>query len=282
VKPLFEHGSARPPALVLAAWLVAAFLSTVCGIGGGLFAVPILHYLGALPMRVAIGTSLLLVCVLSATATAAEASHAASALSAPIAALLIAGGMLGARAGFAVAQRMETVLLKKLFVLVLVFSGVRILALDPGVLERAGDAAVFRATLGSSLAVAAIGFAGGFLAPLLGVGGGLIVVPALLLTMDSVGYLEARANSLAMTVVVSAQSAWLYLRARLVHVESAPWYAGGAGAAALLGVFAVHQPGWVAIARVILASVLLCVAARFAWDAWRLPRPGGARGEASE
>jgi hypothetical protein len=60
------------------AWLVLAglaigFLGSWCGIGGGLFAVPLLHFVRKLELRAAVATALVLVLATSTAATAAEA-----------------------------------------------------------------------------------------------------------------------------------------------------------------------------------------------------------------
>ena len=47
----------RPPVWVALPWLAAAFLATICGIGGGLFAVPLLHYVAKQQLRTAVGTA---------------------------------------------------------------------------------------------------------------------------------------------------------------------------------------------------------------------------------
>jgi len=263
-----HNARSRPAPWVLGLWLATSFLSSICGIGGGLFAVPILHYLVGLPIRHAIGTSLVTVFVLSATATAAEAGHAGSALDLPVVALLLAGGYAGAQIGFRVAKRLDARLIKRLFVIVLVFAGLRVLALDAAAEGSAvrGDSVL---DLARCIWVVAIGFGGGFLAPLLGVGGGVIVVPALFLTLPGLGYLEARACSMAMTVDTSAQSSVLYLRARSVDLPSARWFAAATAVGSVLGVFAVHQPGWADAARVSMALVMLVVAARIGWDVAR-------------
>ena len=252
---------------VLGLWLCLAFLSALAGIGGGLFAVPVLHYLVGLPMRVAIGTSLVLVFTLSIVATGAEALHPQSALDLHVVLLLLAGGYVGARLGFLAAQRLDTMLLKRMFVVVLVISMLRVLAVGSG--GHGGPPSVQPTDWLQNLAVVLIGVGGGFIAPLLGVGGGLFVVPALFLGLPSIGYLEARACSIAMTVVTSAQSSILYLRAGQIEVAHARRFALTTAVGAILGVYAVHRPGWAELARLVMAGMLLFVAARFAWDTTR-------------
>jgi uncharacterized membrane protein YfcA len=246
-------------------WVAAAFLATICGIGGGLFAVPLLHYVGKLPLRTAVGTSLVLVLVLALTATAAEAARADSALEWRVAGLLIVGGVPGAQLGFRFAQKLKTNVLKRVFVVVLLLAGLRILFVPSG-----GGAGSGASLSGLELAlVPLVGLGGGFVAPLLGIGGGLVVVPALFLGFAPLGYLEARACSLAMSVAAAGWSVTRYLRTGEVHLPSAAVLAVSTVIGAVAGVLTVHRAGWSDVARTVMGLVLLFVAARFAVDVWR-------------
>ena len=245
-------------------WAAAAFVSSLCGIGGGLFAVPLLHYLGGLPLKRAVATSLCLVLTLSLTATAVEGLHVASGLRGEVVACLILGGWLGARAGLRVAERIDVKLLKRLFVVVLLFAAARIFMLDALVDTSAGSGV----SLGplTACVVVAVGMGAGFIAPLLGVGGGVIAIPALFLSLPSITYLEARACSMAMTIFVSGQSVHAYWKRGEINLPRAGGLIVGTLVGALAGVFAVHLEGWAALARNAMAVVLLLVAVRFAVD----------------
>lgn len=262
---------AGPAAWVGLLWVAASFLSAVCGIGGGLFAVPVLHYLAGLEMKRAVGTSLVLVLVLSATGTLVELLHADSALDALTVGLLVLGGFAGARTGFAVSQRVGSLWLKRVFAVVLLLAAVRLLGLDARVAAGAGPGLEGLTTVQGAI-VLAIGFAGGFVAPLLGVGGGLVVIPALLLSLPGFSYLQARACSTALSVFTSSQSAALHARAGNVDRRLAWRFALLTALGSAAGVLAVHQPGWAGGARVAMALILLFVAGRFGWDALRARR----------
>ena len=259
------------PAWVGLLWVAAAFLSAVCGIGGGLFAVPVLHYLCGLDMKRAVGTSLLLVFALSTTGTLVELLHADSALDGPTVALLVVGGYLGARTGFALSRRIDALWLKRVFALVLVVSAVRILGLDARAAATGGIGLQGLSTAQMGI-VLLVGFGGGFVAPLLGVGGGLVVIPALLLSLQDVSYLQARACSTALSVFTSSQSAALHWRAGNVDRRLAWRFALLTVLGSVVGVLAVHQPGWSGAARSAMALILLFVAGRFAWDVLRARR----------
>jgi len=244
---------------------------TVCGIGGGLFAVPLLHYVYKLPLREAVGTSLVLVAASTTSATVSEVLREDAALHLPSILALVSASVCGARIGFVVARRIDAVRLKQVFCGVLLFVAARIVTGDQPQ-EQAGGIALL-ADIGFGgldyLKIAAIGLVGGFVSPLLGVGGGLVAVPALVLLVEPLGYLGARAASLAMSMFNAWLSIALYQRIGGVRWSFGVWLAAGALGGAVLGVWAVHNPGLVPIARILLAVTLTLVAARFALDAWR-------------
>lgn len=100
-----ETAPVLAPRLSLAGLGVGA-ASGFFGIGGGFLIVPGLMTAAGLPMRVAMGTSLIAVAAFGVTALG---SYAASGLVAwPVAGLMTAGGLIGALAGAAAARRLAT------------------------------------------------------------------------------------------------------------------------------------------------------------------------------
>jgi hypothetical protein len=240
--------------------------SAVCGIGGGLFMTPILHYVRKLPLKNAVATSLALVSASATSATVAELIHEDGRLTADLLYLvlvLVLGSLVGAQVGFRVAKRLDVTFLKLVFALVLVLSGARLLFPGGEVLEVTGFVDVTFLHLGFA---AVIGFASGFLAPLLGIGGGLVAVPALFLGVPGLGYLGARACGMAMGACASTRSLWLYAREGVVDKHRAVALAGGALIGASIGVQLVHLEGAVAMAKVLMGLTLWFVSARFLWD----------------
>ncbi len=266
-----EEFTARPlRAWHLALWFVAATASTMCGIGGGLFAVPILHFLLGLPLKLSTATSLVAVFVMTLAGTATELLSPGNAIQWPVVVLLCLGGMIGAAVGQRVATRINARTLTWIFAVALCAGGVRILTSSQGSGPEAVNASVVL-DAASALWIIAAGFAGGFVAPLLGVGGGLIVVPALFLGVSGMSYLAARACSTAMSVANSAQLTWLNLRADRVHRASILPFALVAVLGAVLGIALVHQPAWSHAARVLMGVLMLAISAKFAWRGWRVP-----------
>lgn len=260
--------SRRATPAVLALWFAAAFVSTICGIGGGLYAVPILHFLLGIELKTAIATSLPIVMGMTAAGTAAEALHADSALDWRIVALLCLGAFVGARLGKSFAERLSSNVLRGLFVVLLFGMAIKILRTPSGA-EVVRGLFALQFSKGEMAAVIVFGFLGGFVAPILGIGGGLIVVPALYLGLAEVDYLTARACSTAMSTVTSAQLAWMYWREDKLDRPAAKSLGLVALAAGVAGVLAVHQRGWDELARYLLGATLLVIAARFALDLYR-------------
>src|SRR5262245_5360503 len=87
--------ASRPRALWLfAAGLAVAFVSANCGIGGGLFVVPLLHYAAGMELRNAVATSLAQVFATSTAATVTEGLERHSFLDLRAALVLSAGALL--------------------------------------------------------------------------------------------------------------------------------------------------------------------------------------------
>lgn len=261
------------PALALAAFVIGA-VASMCGIGGGLFAVPLLHFAFKLPLRSSVATALCLVCATAASATVTEALRPDSALRFSLVAALVAGSLLGAQLGHRVASRLSTRKLQVVFAAVLLVAAYRLLFAG-----GAGPSATaeFAPSAGLYATTAVIGLGAGFVVPLLGVGGGLVVVPALLFAAPEIGYLGARASSLGMATVTSARSLFLYRDSGLVRKREGLWFALGALAGAVAGVQWVHAAGNSEIARQVLGGVLCLSGARFGWNALA---PGKREGEA--
>jgi uncharacterized membrane protein YfcA len=89
-----------------------------------------------------------------------------------------------------------------------------------------------------------IGIAAGVLSGLVGVGGGMIIVPALVMLL---GFAQktAQGTTLAMLLLpVGIFAAAIYYRAGLVNVRAAGWLAAGFVVGAFLGArYALHIPG---------------------------------------
>ena len=123
-----EQARASPKAAVLA--LLGAALgcySALCGIGGGVFAVPILVYGFRLPMQRAVANSLVLVAASTTSATAFESMHPERAFHAPTLFVLVPCALIGTWLGYLVGKRLSTRTLKQVFVALLLLVGTWVL-----------------------------------------------------------------------------------------------------------------------------------------------------------
>jgi hypothetical protein len=235
---------------------------SMAGVGGGLFAVPALYMLWGLPMRNAIATGLVLMCANTGVATAAEMLREESQIVWPVVGVIVGASMVGTELGYRLSKKFDVRAIKKLFTVVLALGGLKVMY---DVLFPPSGAGAGTVELDFAHVVVALvaGFGGGVLAPLLGVGGGLIVVPALLLGMPELGYGPVRACSMAAATVTSFRSAWLHMKDRRIHWPIGGWLAASALLGASLGVFLFHIEGMEKVARTMLAFMLWYVTWRF-------------------
>jgi uncharacterized membrane protein YfcA len=154
--------------------LAAGVLSGLFGVGGGIVMVPLLSLVGVLP-RLASGTSLAATVPISLVGLITYAAHGALDL---IPGLAIGGGtFLGAYVGTWLLQRIRPKALQITFALVMLATAVRLFIALPG------DGDPFTPTLGRVLLLVVFGVVVGVLSGLLGIGGGLVIVPVLVLGM---------------------------------------------------------------------------------------------------
>ena len=247
------------------AGMAIAFIGSMCGIGGGLFTVPVLHFGFRMSLRRSVATSLCLVFATTSSATVAEMLSPSSAIVWPLVGCLMIGTLLGAQIGYPLSKRFNAHNLRGIFSIVIMFSAYRVLfggAADDHSVEGS-------IRLTSAFYAAGAGFLGGFVSPILGIGGGLVTVPALLLGPSALTYQGMRACSMATAVVTSGRSLSLYWKERGIHQQAAIPLSLGAIVGAALGVTSVHQPGVITYARLMLGVILFFVSLRFAWAWWK-------------
>jgi uncharacterized membrane protein YfcA len=174
--------------------LVAGFLSGLFGVGGGILIVPVLVLALGMDQRLAHGTSLAAVLPIAVSGTIGFAVD--DSVDWRVGLVLATGAMAGAVVGTHWLHRLPTHVLAYAFAGALLVSAVRMI-LDHG--DATGREPLALAGIAS---LALIGLLSGTLAGLLGVGGGVVMVPAMVL-LFGVPAAVAKGTSLAVIVPTS-------------------------------------------------------------------------------
>jgi uncharacterized protein len=172
--------------------LAAGFLSGLFGVGGGILMVPALVMLLGMGQRLAHGTSLAAIVPIAVAgvvgyALDGEIDWAAAAF------LIVGSAGVGARIGTHLLHVLPQRVLALVFGLLLLATAARLL-LDTG--DAAGRADI---SVGTALALVAVGVLTGITSGLLGVGGGIVMVPAMVLL---VGIPAATAKGSSLAVII--------------------------------------------------------------------------------
>ncbi len=242
--------------------LAAGLLSGLFGVGGGTVIVPMLVLLLRFDQRLAAGTSL---AAIVPTATVGVISYAVHDSVAWIPALILAAGaVVGAQIGTWLLARIPQNGLRWGFV---AFLAVVIVMLFVVVPSRDAELVL---TLGSIIGLVALGLFTGIMAGLLGVGGGVIVVPALMFLFGT-SDLIAKGTSLLMMIPTAVSGTVGNLRrgnvdllaAGLVGVAACTTTAVGAWLATLVSPL---------VANILFAVFLAFIAVQMAVKAIRARR----------
>ncbi|GAA5152912.1 sulfite exporter TauE/SafE family protein [Microbacterium pseudoresistens] len=192
--------------------LAAGLLSGLFGVGGGTVIVPLLVLLLNFDQRLAAGTSL---AAIVPTASVGVISYALSGSVAWIPALILAAGsVVGAQIGTRLLPRVSQTALRWFFVAFLVVVIVGLFLVIP---SRDSELHLTWVT-GPMLVV--LGLCTGVLAGLIGVGGGVVVVPALVLLFGT-SDLVAKGTSLLMMIPTAVSGTIGNLRHRNVDLVAA-------------------------------------------------------------
>ncbi|MFV0452921.1 MAG: sulfite exporter TauE/SafE family protein [Propioniciclava sp.] len=221
--------SVRPGAVRLVLVGVAAgLLSGMFGIGGGTIVVPALVLWLGMPTKLSAGTS---VAAILPTAIVGATSYALQGQVNWVAAACLAGGIIvGAQGGSLMLHRLPVVAIQWCF---MVFLLVVIVSLWFVVPQR--DARIDLTLLSGALLVLT-GVVTGLLAGILGVGGGIVVVPVLMFFFGS-SDLVAKGTSLLMMIPGSVSGTAGNLRRGNVDLRAAVWIGVAACACVPLGTF---------------------------------------------
>lgn len=182
----------------IAVGVAAGFLSGVFGVGGGILVVPALVLVMKMDQRLAHGTSLAAVLPISLASLAGYA--AAGEVDWPVALFLAVGAVAGAVLGTKLLHVLPQRLLAFGFAGLLVATAVRLFI--PFTSTGRGDLTVF-----SAVALVVAGVVTGVLAGLLGVGGGIVMVPVMVVLLGLPPVL-AKGTSVAVIVPTAIMGTW--------------------------------------------------------------------------
>jgi uncharacterized membrane protein YfcA len=251
-----SHPYPSPPILLtLVVGLAAGFMSGLFGVGGGILVVPALVLLLHMEQRLAHGTSLAAVLPISAISLLTYWSQGNVdwwlALWLSLGAL--GGAVLGTRLLHVVPHRA----LGYGFAALLVATAIRLFIPT----EATGRDPI---TVGLVLVAVVLGIAAGTLAGLLGVGGGIILVPAMVVLFGELPVV-AKGTSVAVIIPTSLMGTWRNRQKANADLRTALVVGiGGIPAAIAGGVISDRMSD--DLSNVLFALLVLAVAARLIWD----------------
>jgi uncharacterized membrane protein YfcA len=241
---------------VIAVGLAAGLLSGMFGVGGGILIVPGLMWVATMEQRRAHGTSLAAVLPIALCGLVTYVANDHVNVAAAVA--LIAGSLGGTLLGTAWLAKAPKRTLSLGFATVLVASAVRLLFEIDASREHA-------LTVGSAAVLVLTGFVAGVLAGLLGIGGGVVMVPAMMLVLG-LAPVVAKGTSLAVIVPTAIIGTWRNRRNLNVDIRASVIVGlAGAGTAVVGGVIADRMPDQ--LSNLLFAALLVYMAVRLLREA---------------
>jgi uncharacterized membrane protein YfcA len=217
---------------------VTGLFSGLLGVGGGFVMVPAMVYLAKTPQREANGTSLaVIVPVAIVGALILGGGHQVDfALALPMAGGAVVGAVFGAR----LTRRITPEGLRRLFGLVsVVVATVMVIdALSQAIhLDLAPHSGFHPTGLAVWLLAVGIGAVSGVASGLLGIGGGAIMVPAMVIALGLSQHL-AQGTSLAVIIPTAITGGFTHYRMGNVSLSTVGWLSVGGVLGAVVGAFA--------------------------------------------
>lgn len=233
----------------------AGILSGLFGVGGGILVVPALIMVLKLDRRLASGTSLGAVFPISVASLVTYWSQ--DNVDWPMALWLSVGAVAGAVYGTKLIHRLPRQVIGYLFTVMLILTAIRLYvpteANGRGVIE-----------VGGAIALVLIGFLTGVLAGLLGIGGGVIMVPIMIVFFSEIPVI-AKGTSAAVIIPTAIIGTWRNARANNIDIRVA-------AVVGLAGIPTAVLGGLVAdvmnedLSNALFATLVLTVAAKMLFD----------------
>jgi uncharacterized membrane protein YfcA len=246
--------SAMQGALGLVSGALVGFSLGLVGGGGSILAVPLMVYVVGVPEpHVAIGTSAIAV---AANAAVNLSNHARGGTVIWSCALTFAAaGIVGAFGGSILGKMMDGQRLLALFALLMLMIAVLMLKTR----SRIGLSDV-RMNMTNMPAIAGLGLMTGTLSGFFGIGGGFLIVPALMLA-TGMPIMNAVSSSLVAVTAFGLTTAASYAWSGLISWELAGLFIGGGIAGGLLGTrLAQHLSARRGALNMVFAAVIIAVA----------------------
>ena len=245
-----SSASGHIPMIILVG-IGAGFLSGLFGVGGGILIVPGLVLVAKMDQRIAHGTSL--AAVLPIAASSMVTYWAQDHIDWPVALFLAIGAVAGAVLGTKLLHVLPHRTLGIAFSALLIASAIRLFLADSG--TGRDDLDVLMALL-----LVVVGVLTGILAGLLGVGGGIIMVPAMMMLFH-IPPVIAKGTSLGVIIPTAIMGTWRNRTKKNVDFVAA-------AIVGVSGIFAAIGGGWISgrmsdtLSNVLFASLLTIVAIR--------------------
>ena len=245
--------SERPGALSsILVGAIAGLTSGLFGVGGGIVIVPCLVYVARMDQRRAQALSLVAIVPIAISGTLGYALD--TQVDWPVAALIASGGIVGALLGTELLHRAPIRALQLAFAAAALITAVELFLHTPA----PSDPGALSVPLGAAYIV--VGFAAGIASGLLGVGGGIVVVPVLTLLFGFPAVL-AKGTSLAYMVPTSIIGGYRNIRNGLAELRPA-LVIGAAGVLTALGAARLSLSLDPELSAALLAALLTVVALR--------------------
>jgi len=240
--------------------VLGGFLSGLFGVGGGFIIVPLLTLLAGFDLKRAAATSLTAIFL---TSVAGVIGYATSGGVMWLAALILAvGSSIGSFVGAKLLKVIPVTVLTWIYVAILAVLAVRL-----AFVGNASGSTNPSLTPWEIVLLALLGLVSGLLAGLFGVGGGVLVVPLLIVVFGFANFL-AKGTSLVMLIPASLIGTWVNARNRMVDMRAAIVIGVIAAAVSYLGVMVAKVvPEW--LSNAMFAVLILFTATQFAIRAIR-------------
>jgi uncharacterized membrane protein YfcA len=232
--------------------VAAGFLSGLFGVGGGILIVPGLVLVAKMDQRIAHGTSLAAVLPISATSLLSYWAH--DHVDWRVGACLAVGALAGAVLGTRLLHVLPHRVLAIGFATLLLVTAVRLF------LPLTSEPARAVLSISAIAALVAIGVATGILAGLLGVGGGVVMVPAMMMLLHMPSAM-AKGTSVAVIIPTAIMGTFRNRSKSNADLRAA-------GILGLGGILSATAGGWISarmsdtVSNVLFATLLIIVATR--------------------